>query len=455
MLFGLIAGAVSILVTWTLLLAIAAGIGLIFRRLFGLRRLDAQAFLTSFWFGISLIILLLQLWHFLFPIKWQAFGVLLAVGIGGLLGSATEIWKWLDRTNWRKNYGLFLVLALLGLWLANRAMGPCTAYDSGMYHVPTINWVKTFPVVPGLGNLHGRLAFNGSSLLYAALVDVGPWSGRSNHLVNGLFLFGLLIQIVLHIFNFARGSEKRPLSLFHIALLTPTIMLIQDPHFISSFTTDLPTAVVLFVAASTLFAQFINRDEDSNTHERAFNLVVSTTLLVVAVCFKLSAVGFSIIAWFLAVIWCLHYYGKSKRLTIKLLGWIVAISMTLGISWLGRGVILSGYLAYPSRLGAMPVQWRVPTEQAEAEQAWIGHFARSYRDDSLSHLPYGEQGVLTGAWLRPWIKSLFQDPAALWQATLPALLTILLLFIYYLVWYGAAIPVIRLHRQAGCFLHQY
>src|SRR5688572_9579424 len=192
MLFGLIAGAVSILVTWTLLLAIAAGIGLIFRRLFGLRRLDAQAFLTSFWFGISLIILLLQLWHFLFPIKWQAFGVLLAVGIGGLLGSATEIWKWLDRTNWRKNYGLFLVLALLGLWLANRAMGPCTAYDSGMYHAPTINWVQTCLVVPGLGNLHGRLAFNGSSLLYAALVVVGPWSGRSNHLVNGLFLFGLL-----------------------------------------------------------------------------------------------------------------------------------------------------------------------------------------------------------------------------------------------------------------------
>jgi hypothetical protein len=434
MVLSLIAGILSILVTWAVLMAIACGIGLIFRRLFGLRMLDAQSLLASFWFGTSLIVLFLQLWHFLFPIKWHAFAVLLAVGIGGLLGSATELRGWLDRTNWRKSFVLFSVLALAGLWVANRAMGPCTAYDSGMYHFPTMNWAKSFPIVPGLGNLHGRLAFNGSSLLYAAMVDVGPWSARSNHIVNGLFLFALLIQIVLHIFQLPRGSEtKRALCLFNIALLTPTIMLIQDPDFISSFTPDLPAAVVLFVAASTLFAQLVNTDKHNDAHEGAYNLVVVTALLAVAVCFKLSAIVFSIMAWFLTVIWCLQHYREGKRLTIKLLGWIVVISMALGISWLGRGVILSGYPAYPSRLGAVPVQWRVPPEQAEAEQAWIGHFARNYHHDSLYHLPYGDQGVLKGKWLRPWIKSLIQDPAAQWQVTLPALLTILLLFIYFLV----------------------
>jgi hypothetical protein len=223
------------------------------------------------------------------------------------------------------------------------------------------------------------------------------------------------------------------LCLFNIALLTPTIVLIQDPHFISSFTPDLPAAVVLFVAVSTLFAQIVNTDKHSNTHERAYELVVSTTLLAVAVCFKLSAVVFAVMAWFLTVIWCLQHYQGCKRQTIKLLGWIVAIAMAFGISWLSRGVILSGYPAYPSRLGAMPVQWRVPAEQAEAEQAWIGHFARNYHDDSLYHLPYGDQGVLKGRWLQPWIKSLIQDTATQWQTTLPTLLTILLLFIYFLV----------------------
>src|SRR5262249_3841379 len=155
--------------------------------------------------------------------------------------------------------------------------GPCTAYDSGMYHIPAMDWAKGFPIVPGLGNLHGRLAFNCSSLLYAAMVDVGPWSGRSNHIVNGLFLFALLIQIVLHIFQLPRASEtKKALCLFNIALLTPTIVLIQNPNFISSFTPDLPSAVVLFVAASMLFAQTINTDKHASMREQAYNLVVST-----------------------------------------------------------------------------------------------------------------------------------------------------------------------------------
>src|SRR6187399_2755157 len=126
MVLSLISGTLSILVTWNVLLAMASGIGLIFRRLFGLRTIDAQSFLASFWFGTSLIILFLQLCHFLFPIKWQAFAVLLTVGIAGLFGCATELREWLDRTNWRQNYVLLLVLAVAGLWVANRAMGPCT-----------------------------------------------------------------------------------------------------------------------------------------------------------------------------------------------------------------------------------------------------------------------------------------------------------------------------------------
>src|SRR5262245_60838400 len=97
--FGLVAGTLSILVTWTVLLAIGCGIGLIFWRLFGLRKINAQGLLASFWFGISFIVLFLQLWHFIFSIKWHAFTVLLAVGIGGLLGSATELRAWLDRTD--------------------------------------------------------------------------------------------------------------------------------------------------------------------------------------------------------------------------------------------------------------------------------------------------------------------------------------------------------------------
>jgi hypothetical protein len=69
-----------------------------------------------------------------------------------------------------------LVFVLFVLWAANRCAGPLTLYDSGMYHAPTVEWFKAYPVVPGLGNLHGRLAFNPSGLLFAAMLDRGPFA---------------------------------------------------------------------------------------------------------------------------------------------------------------------------------------------------------------------------------------------------------------------------------------
>jgi hypothetical protein len=298
-----------------------------------------------------------------------------------------------------------------------------------MYHIPAINWAKSFPIVPGLGNLHGRLAFNNSNLLYAAMLDVGPWSGRSNHIMNGLFLLALAIQIVLRVSQLPHTSGvERAQCIFDIALVTPTIMLIQNSLYISSYTTDVPTTVVLFIAASYLFARLVNSEKYRDKHEEAYNLVVLTTMLTVAICFKLSAAAFSVVAWLLAVIWWLRKYQGPKLLIARTSIWIVTISLALGFPWLVRGVVLSGYPAYPSTFGTFSVEWRVPTEQAEAEQAWIGHFGRNYYSDSaFNGLPYGDRVTLQWKWLQPWVKSLIQEPGAQWQIYLPVLLTTLLL----------------------------
>jgi hypothetical protein len=429
MILGIIAGTLSILTTWTVLLSISSGIGLASRRAFGVRAINSNSLLSSFWLGLSLTVLFLQVWHLLFPILWLTLAVVIAFGVAGLLWCATELWEWLDRTSWRKRCTLIATLVLVGLWVANQAMGPCSEYDSGMYHIPAINWAKSFPIIPGLGNLHGRLAFNNSHLLYAAMLDVGPWSGRSNHIMNGLFLLALAIQIVLRVYQLPHtsGVERAP-CIFDIVLVMPTIMLIQSSFYISSYTTDVPTAVVLFIAVSHLFVQLVGSENYRDKHEEAYNLVVLTTMLTVAICFKLSAAAFSVVAWLLAVIWWLRKYQGQKLLIARTSLWVITLSLAFGLSWLGRGVILSGYPAYPSTFGTFSVEWRVPTEQAEAEQAWIGHFARTYYSDSAYNgLPYGDWVALQWKWLQPWVKSLIQEPEAQWQIYLPALLTILLL----------------------------
>jgi hypothetical protein len=426
MILRLLAGILSILATWTALLAISIGIGLTLRRACGVKEVDVTGLFASCWLGICLTVLFLQIWHLLLPIGWPAFVAVVAMGSVGLFRSAPELWGWVGRMHWREHRVLIAVLILASCWVANHAMGPLTAYDSGMYHLPVITWAKHFPTVPGLGNLHGRLAFNNASLLYAALVEIGPWSGRSNHLVNGLFLFVLLLQLIIHSYQLPRAhGRQRAHGLFDLTLLTPVLLLVQDANFISSLTIDVPTAVVLFGAASRLFAQLVDPKRPHEPREHTYNLVVLTAMLTVAVCFKLSALGFSVTAWLLAVTWWLWHDPGSQRVRTLTLSWVITLTLALGLSWAGRGVILSGYPAYPSRIGAVPVDWRVPPEQADAERAWIRFFAR--HTPFTTHPAPDQHDLWHWQWLRPWLASAILDAASRWQITLPALLTGVLL----------------------------
>src|SRR5271154_2061436 len=44
-------------------------------------------------------------------------------------------------------------------------------YDVGLYYLQTFKWNREFPVTVGIGNLHGRLAFNSILFLIAPLTD--------------------------------------------------------------------------------------------------------------------------------------------------------------------------------------------------------------------------------------------------------------------------------------------
>lgn len=80
------------------------------------------------------------------------------------------------------------ILITVALLVANHATGLGTQYDTGLYHAQVVEGAGCVAVVPGPANMHGRLAFNNTSLLFATL-DAGPWAGASNHLPNGLLVW--------------------------------------------------------------------------------------------------------------------------------------------------------------------------------------------------------------------------------------------------------------------------
>ena len=58
----------------------------------------------------------------------------------------------------------------LFLFLLSAVVNKISVYDTGLYHAQYIKWIRNYPVVPGLGNLHGRFAFNSMFLVLSGLL---------------------------------------------------------------------------------------------------------------------------------------------------------------------------------------------------------------------------------------------------------------------------------------------
>ena len=204
-----IAVIISIAVWWCGLFAVLSGLGLLGRRAFGLPVQSAETWILSFWSGWAFAILILQIWHLWLKIDVWAFAVIVALGTAGLLWNKRDLWQ-VMRAGLMQNSWLAIIVLLLALWIANRALGPLQNGDTGLYHMGAVIWAASYPIVPGLGNLHERLAFNSTFFLYAAMLGVGPWAEKSHYLANGLPLLVLLAQFILSLHKVISWNPKVP-----------------------------------------------------------------------------------------------------------------------------------------------------------------------------------------------------------------------------------------------------
>jgi hypothetical protein len=411
----------GVLATWALLLLIGTGLGLLLLRPAGPRTLDSDDILVAAWIGAAVSIALLQLWNFVWPIRWPAGALLAVAGSVGLFIGRRDLRRWLVRFDLRR-HGLPLVVILVAVaWAGDRAMGPLEMYDGGSYHMPVMAWARAYPVVPGLANLHGRLAFNNSSLLLAALLDAGPWAGRAYHLVNGFFLALLLGQVLLHATRLphVRGGRRGRYA-FDLALLAPLLAMLMDDEFVSSYSPDVPAGLALLVALSLLVRPLLDADSRTNARVRR-DVGAATVLLAMAVTIKLTVGLAAVLAWAVAFGWIARSGTGARRR----IGAAVLASTLLVLPWLARGVVLSGYPLYPSTVMAAPVDWRADIEQARAEMAWVGYFART-EEDTMA-VAYVDQLPFQLQWVKSWSYSFAKDWRWRMLLLLPACLCMFLL----------------------------
>ena len=147
----------------------------------GIGKSDNRTHTLSIWMGWAFTLFIFQLIHFVLPLT--AFTVLPVFMVGFAL-SVPEIVAACRRCTNTQNYTLLrlviwtlfvVVILVVSCWIASRSMLHPKNWDSGLYHFNKIRWINSYPVVPGLGNLHGRLAFNQSFFAYVAVLNFYPF----------------------------------------------------------------------------------------------------------------------------------------------------------------------------------------------------------------------------------------------------------------------------------------
>ncbi len=356
-----------------------------------------NAFFQLTWIGWCGSILVLQIVNFFVPIDRFSSGVFFLAGVAFCVTS-------LVRNPPRVLFGARTlafagVLAVLTVWAASWAMLPPVNYDSGLYHFNTIRWLNEYPLVPGLGNLHGRFAFNQSFFTYAASLNFYPLFPHGHNVANS-FLLLLLFAECLYALVVRPGGEQGdkggPSALLLVPLcMLPVLVFIAVANSLSSPTPDIAVAV-LSLALFYSFARHVAlRTSDAATSSLPVILILSATAVTIKLSLLVYASAVSLLS--IILVWnALTKKGRSEGFRRHVLYLFPCLILAV---WVVKGLILSGYPAYPVPVARLPVDWSVPVEKAANDLAWVKSWAR------MPGLP-PEKVLGSWDWLGPWLDTI-------------------------------------------------
>lgn len=379
-------GLGQIALMWGVYAVLFIGLGgWVGRGMWGFRIHRTDDLLRAFWLGWAVNLGMLQVWHLFAPIHAATFGLLALVGGVGLLVVARDVWRvlWASRGAWP----YLLTFGGLGVLFANAAMGAPSVGDFALYHQQAIIWNKTYPIVNGLGNLHGRLAFNNATFLYAAQLDSAPLAGIGNHTASGLLIMAGLAWGLIGWRRVMRG-DVRPSALLTALTLPVVFWTTANNEHIRTPDNDLPPLILGLVVSIVLLQLFEQDDRPRQKQDLALLIVLAAAGLIG----KLSFAVFGGMAAGVALVWLARVDWRDLLRPVLIAG---GVALVLVGVWMWRGVILSGYPLYPATVAAFDVDWRMSCEVAQTEADWVYAWARQ---------PFTPIEELTATnWLFDWL----------------------------------------------------
>jgi len=371
-------------------LFILVGWGSLIKRLIGAPINNLQ--ISDGWIGLFGAVLFIETCHLWIPIDWKVSLVFAGIGLFELFTALksnpiAHFWH----SNNRLLINLFFTtvgLFFLFTW-GSLAMTTPSIYDGGLYHFQAIRWINEFPIILGLGNLSGRLAFNQSYFGYLALLNLSPLLNKGYGAGSLLLMVLASATLIEAQFSKLRGGWWLSLWIF--------IAFIEISRYLSSPSPDV--AVVIVQCAAFIFLIKTYATEVHKPDVMAYNVLMVFLLSCLLVTLKLSAVIFASMAILLLIPVVKMTYVQFKKLYICAFG-IACYFIALHLF---RGILLSGLPLYPSSLGAIwQLDWSVSFAQAKDEADWIYSWARD-----ASKPPSEVLG--TWSWLSAWTDHFFKE----------------------------------------------
>ena len=361
-------------------------------------RLELQAdLLGTFLTGLILSTVYFSLLSFWVPVNFLVLIPLACIGIFTIRQNKPVYRRLyaLVKEYLTRPYLLFTISFLI-LLTVNAVLPPGNA-DSKGYHYQTIRWYEMYKVIPGLGNIHGRYAFNGAGFILQA-----PYSftgGHSLDILNGGHSLYPLNGILIGLFFFwlmKRTVRNRHSPLGIVYFLLNLIFFRIFPINVTSPSTD-PLFEVCMLYGLLKCIELIREDRlDLST------VSIPLLILVFAPIAKLSA--YPVI---LVVLYIFFFVIPKKERKLSHALWCLPIGLLIYIPWLVRNVILSGYLIYPIPfIDLFHVDWKMPGKVLYADYYMINYWIKGIGVNSENMEKYADfHTIPMKEWLLPWVKS--------------------------------------------------
>lgn len=261
-----------------------------------------------------------------------------------------------------KSSSILWLLCVSALLFALGGAARITYNDTLIYHTQAIRWIQEYAVVPGLGNLHTRFAFN-SHLFTAAAGSSFVYKEALLYPFNTLLLIVLIATLLRKIKTNLASGGGIPVLVYVLLLF---IVILLYPSWAHAPSPDIA------IAALTLF-MFVYA-WDAMAAPRMADIILLSALVATAIAYKLSTIFLGLLPLYL--IWRFSALRGATH-SFRAVGWSLLVGALVLLPFFLRNVGLSGYLVYPfPGIDLFNVDWKIPAATAQFDSDYITAWAR-------------------------------------------------------------------------------